>query len=1609
MAENKDCDCLTQESQIDSIMEDETQLDANLEEDGELGSELENVVEVSKVYTGGETKDAIVHVDNENNIITTTLQKMWFSSFQEFPAVGSDNLIYADKGTGVLYTYNNETNSYDELISEPQITIDTEMSDTSENAVQNKVIKSYVDTEVNTINGEIDSLGNTVTDVENKINGINTSITTINGDISTIEGEIGQINSNITGIKGDLDGKASLGGDNVFSGKQTLNGEIEVNSGASFNRDVTLTDASLKILDNTTDTATTYKSNSIDIENNGGTKTTLTLPKKNGTILTDADINLKHSKIQNADTVPEKIDEIRIIDPEARFKITSQVENNQTELNVERNYMAMKHAGTSGSAEVSLSSNDAVIQSTDINGNVTKVTVTPTSAQLNGKDIVTTKGAEFEQRPTVKDNGNAVDVALKSDLDSYVPTQSENETHYSQANNQNGQFSVHISKNGETTNINNLIINKDGVFITGKVKLQGDADISGVVTVKETETLKVKDNIVITNADGVDLVDMSGLGIRKNSSDTYGIVYDPASDSVKLGLGKLDNSGKFTFNEGEGQPVAVRDDSSLFVDGHLVKWDATNHKFVDCGKDVSDSATANSIASRTAYGALKATPISDIDIENQTDNTVATKKDIKDDVKTTDLKNLSLSTTADGYWSYDSNTSKIKENGGSRTYTYNTQEETKVPSFSYLARATDIDAITNAHNNLADKVALKQDALTAGSNITITDNTISAKDTTYTAGENITISDDNVISAAGGTSIDIVQETGTSTTAVMSQDATTKELNTKLKTNTFNLYVGTTDACSNANGDFGQCSQIYNNDGTFYADRKFLFNKNDFVQEGQDAEKKYSLANDVVRTKDLANKQDKLTNSEFKQLDLDTPVDIWQATKADGGVGLISQDSATSLSVMNGLISAVTGNGETGFTADKASGSSFLSGGGSFLAIAKNSIKFDDKNVLTEDSITQSTGTATDKVMSQKTITDELNKKANLSNIPTQLSQLSEDETHRVVTDTEKDTWNAKSDFDGDYNSLTNKPTIPTKTSQLTNDSNYATVADIPSVVQSSGTSTTAVMSQKATTDALAKKMDNFSISIGSTNGGNPRQVKFMSINYTTATSDAGISIKLSMVSGHGNGSSYRFLQDAILGVTYTGIVSVDVYKYYNANVGTFDEASRNYGDIFYVKDETNKIVDFYVLLGQYSTMKVTPYFRLNSSTGGVITQLSGTPTYYSSGTKVYGNNSLYAKKSDIPNVTQTTGTSTENVMSQDAVTKELTAITTALSNKFSNHAQSAYDCNTCYDEGVYLIANGSNCPSGSQYGSLFVMPYRKPTGNAKPDFAVQIFIPNGDDGSKPNSMFYRTSLADSWNTWQEVATTAELNKKFNYGAQLSATDDLNNLTTGIYILNQDAGEEQHYPTGAYQDFSPVSIMHTEYGMVAYQVIFAGKNESTTSTGSPRLFLRYKQRLPFGIAWGTWQELNPATLALKSEIHEYVPDVVQSTGTSTAAIMSQNAVTTELNKKADLYKWTNINVTYNSSSTGTHTIDISSAISGWKSDAVYEVVWIMEAYCADVAYLQAYTDMFSNSYSDQRFSANGRQGGRIYTLPCHRYLYYNITTRALNPCKGAVVAYRRLY
>ena len=122
---------------------------------------------------------------------------------------------------------------------------------------------------------------------------------------------------------------------------------------------------------------------------------------------------------------------------------------------------------------------------------------------------------------------------------------------------------------------------KTGGVISGDLTIQQTLTVQGTTKTENTETLNVKDAIVVTNSEGADIsATLAGFVIRLNATDCYGIIYDKSSDSVKLGLGKI-TDGKFAFNTGEGEAVATRADSTALTNGHLIQWDGANLKFVD--------------------------------------------------------------------------------------------------------------------------------------------------------------------------------------------------------------------------------------------------------------------------------------------------------------------------------------------------------------------------------------------------------------------------------------------------------------------------------------------------------------------------------------------------------------------------------------------------------------------------------------------------------------------------------------------------------------------------------------------------------------------------------------------------------------------------------------------------------------------------------------------------------------------------------------------------------------------------------------------------------------------------------------------------------------------
>lgn len=162
--------------------------------------------------------------------------------------------------------------------------------------------------------------------------------------------------------------------------------------------------------------------------------------------------------------------------------------------------------------------------------------------------------------------------------------------------------------------------------------------------------------------------------------------------------------------------------------------------------------------------------------------------------------------------------------------------------------------------------------------------------------------------------------------------------------------------------------------------------------------------------------------------------------------------------------------------------------------------------------------------------------------------------------------------------------------------------------------------------------LPDYTLTINHGTAGNPRMVKFVSVNYTSAAT----CFKMAAMTCHDNGVSYQFLTDMLIAVTTAGEVTANIYKFAQREVGNVDGIARYTGDVFYVNDTTNKIVDFYILCGQYSSSQFTPVTKVGSTTIAYVTQHSGNATekslYYSSGTKTWVNGcgTTYARLSDL-------------------------------------------------------------------------------------------------------------------------------------------------------------------------------------------------------------------------------------------------------------------------------------------------------------------------------------------------------------------------------------------
>ena len=146
--------------------------------------------------------------------------------------------------------------------------------------------------------------------------------------------------------------------------------------------------------------------------------------------------------------------------------------------------------------------------------------------------------------------------------------------------------------------------------------------------------------------------------------------------------------------------------------------------------------------------------------------------------------------------------------------------------------------------------------------------------------------------------------------------------------------------------------------------------------------------------------------------------------------------------------------------------------------------------------------------------------------------------------------------------------------------------------------------------------LPDYTVTISHQSVGNPHIIKFVSVNYSSVAT----CFKMGAMTCHDNGLSYKHLTDILISVTTAGEVYCDIFKFAQQSVGSVDGVARCTGDVFYVNNTSTKVVDFYILCGQWSSSQFTPITGIGSTSIAGVTQYSGSEIGYSDGTKVWAN-----------------------------------------------------------------------------------------------------------------------------------------------------------------------------------------------------------------------------------------------------------------------------------------------------------------------------------------------------------------------------------------------------
>lgn len=230
-----------------------------------------------------------------------------------------------------------------------------------------------------------------------------------------------------------------------------------------------------------------------------------------------------------------------------------------------------------------------------------------TTAQVNAKytkpesgipksdlaeDVKTSLGkadTALQSAPVTAVNGKTGDVTLGASDVGALPTSTK---YVVSVNGESGEVKNVAKTNSANTFTGNQTVTGNG-SVSGNLTVGGNLTINGTTTTVDSTTLQVKDKLIeVAHGNTTTLTTPAGLVAPKYDGTNSGALVFDSTGTAYVGDVKFDSTGNIDVANSGLQPLATR---TGLVGGNLVQYDSTAQTLKDSGKKISDLATTSQV------------------------------------------------------------------------------------------------------------------------------------------------------------------------------------------------------------------------------------------------------------------------------------------------------------------------------------------------------------------------------------------------------------------------------------------------------------------------------------------------------------------------------------------------------------------------------------------------------------------------------------------------------------------------------------------------------------------------------------------------------------------------------------------------------------------------------------------------------------------------------------------------------------------------------------------------------------------------------------------------------------------------------------------------------